>query len=110
VQLQAQKAAFDAVGIHLVALTYDAPEVQQRFVERFAVTYPLLSDIDAATVSALGILNTEYQPGDSAYGIPWPGIVIVRPDGTIAGKLFLEPYETRIDAASVLEYADGILE
>ena len=109
-QLQEHKEAFDAAGINLVALTYDAPEIQQTFIERFSVTYPVLSDIDAATVLALDILNTDYEPGHSAYGIPWPGIFIVRPDGTIAGKRFIEGYETRIDAAALLEQAQELLQ
>jgi len=110
VQLQEHKAEFDAAGIALVVLTYDAPEVQRQFIEKFSITYPMLSDVEASTVRALGILNTEYEPGHSAYGIPHPGIFVIRPDGTIAGKLFIDGYETRVDAGAVLEYALEVLQ
>jgi len=110
VQLQEHKAGFDAAGIALVALTYDAPELQQKFIDKFSIAYPMLSDVEASTVRALGILNAEYQPGDSAYGIPHPGIFVIRPDGTIAGKLFIEGYETRVDARAVLDYAQEVLQ
>lgn len=109
-QLQKHKEGFDAAGITLVALTYDAPEVQRKFVDKFSITYPLLSDVESSTVRALGILNAEYEPGHSAYGIPHPGIFVIRPDGTIAGKLFIEGYETRVDAGSALEYAKEVLQ
>ena len=76
VQLQGLVNEFRAAGIGVVALTYDAPQLQQAFIDQNGITYPFLSDIDAYTVSALGILNEKYVPGDSAYGIPHPGKAI----------------------------------
>lgn len=105
VQLQAHHAAFRAAGIEIVALTYDAPELQQMFVDKHAITYPFLSDIDAYTVTALGILNGDYAPGDRAYGIPHPGIFVVTPGGRIVGKVFVDGYEKRVQAGAVLDYA-----
>ena len=105
VQLQENIEAFEKSGIAVVGMTYDAPELQQAFIDTNGITYPLLSDIDAYSVKALGILNTEYEPGDGAYGIPYPGIYVVNNSGTIVGKLFLEPYSIRVDATGVLAYA-----
>jgi len=110
VQLNEQAAAFRAAGIALVALTYDAPELQQRFVARHDISYPFLSDVAAHTVQALGILNEEYAPGDSAYGIPHPGVFVISPQGEIVGKLFIDGYQRRVDAAAVLAYADTRLD
>jgi peroxiredoxin len=109
VQLQEHRAEFDAAGIAIVALTYDPPELQEQFVDRFGIGYPLLSDISAESVSALGILNAEYEPGDDAYGIPHPGIFVIRPDGSVAGKLFVEEYMKRVDATAVLAHALQVL-
>lgn len=109
VQLQKHLQDFQAAGIGVVALTYDPPEEQQAFIDKNGIAYPLLSDIDAYTVKALGILNEDYAPGDSAYGIPHPGIFVVRPDGTIAGKLFIDSYQKRVTAAAVLDYAVSLL-
>lgn len=109
-QLQENPSAFESAGISLVAMTYDAPEVQARFVERTGLNYPLVSDVDATTVRALGILNEEYAPGHRAYGIPYPGIFVIDRDGTIVGKLFLDGYTIRIDADAVLAYALDVLE
>ena len=93
----------------MVAITYDSPELQQAFIDDQGITFPLLSDIDAMTMKTLEILNTEYSPGDDSYGIPWPGIFIVSPAGKIVGKVFLEGYATRVEAAWVLEQAINTL-
>ena len=90
-------------------ITYDSPELQQRFIDAGSITYPLISDVDATTMKALGILNTDYSPGDSAYGIPYPGVFVLDPDGRIVGKIFVEDFRVRVDAASVLAYALGVL-
>lgn len=110
VQLQQHLTEFEAAGISVVAMTYDAPELQQAFVAAQAITYPLLSDIDASSMKALCILNTEQQPGDRAYGIPHPGIFVVDRNGFIVGKLFVQAYSERIDARSVLSYAQERLQ
>lgn len=93
-----------------MAITYDSPEDQQAFIDKNKITYPFLSDIDAFTVKALDILNPDYAPGDDAYGIPLPGMFVVKPDGTIAGKIFVEGYQTRVNASAVLDYAVSVLE
>ena len=93
----------------MVAITYDAPELQQAFIDAVPVTYPLLSDIDAATMQALGILNEEYAPGDDNYGLPYPGIYILDPEQRIVGKIFVERYQIRVDAPTTLAYAIELL-
>ena len=105
VQLQENLADFEAAGLNVVAMTYDAPELQQAFVAAHDISYPLLSDVDASSVKALGILNQQNEPGDRAYGIPHPGIYVVDANGQIVGKLFVEAYSERVDAQSVLNYA-----
>jgi peroxiredoxin len=105
IQLQAHKAAFDAAGVGLVGITYDSPDEQQAFIDRFGITIPLLSDKDALSFRTLGILNEQYQPGDLQYGIPHPGMIVIDRDGTVVGKLFLEAYSTRVDSLAALAFA-----
>jgi peroxiredoxin len=109
VQLQSRLSQFEAAQIGVVVLTYDAPALQRKFIDKFAITYPLLSDIDATSIKNLGILDAEYQPGDSAYGIPHPGVFVLNPEEKIVGKIFVEGYSTRVDADGVLAYAQEIL-
>ncbi|GAB3270393.1 peroxiredoxin family protein [Parahaliea aestuarii] len=109
VQLQQHKAAFDAAGISLVAITYDSPAEQQAFADKHGITIPLLSDIDAMSFKTLGILNEQYQPEDTQYGIPHPGMIIIDPAGKVVGKLFIEAYSSRVDAAAALAFAQEAL-
>ena len=108
-ELQENLEGFEQAGIGVAAITYDAPEDQQAFIEDYGIRYPFLSDIEARSVLALGILNEKYQPGDSAYGIPHPGVFVLNPEMRIVGKIFVEPYSVRVDAAGVLSYADSVL-
>ncbi|MFK7913848.1 MAG: redoxin domain-containing protein [Pseudomonadales bacterium] len=110
VQLQENIARFEAAGLSLVLVTYDTPELQQAFVSKFKISYPVLADQDTATVQALGILNDEYQPGDWAYGVPHPGIFILDPQMTIKAKIFVEAYAERVTADGVLQVAQAALD
>ncbi|MEZ5571439.1 MAG: redoxin domain-containing protein [Halioglobus sp.] len=109
IQLQEHKADFDAAGIGMVAITYDAPELQKAFIDRFNITIPVLSDIDALSFKTLGILNENYSPDDFQYGIAHPGMIIIDPDNHVVGKLFVESYSTRVDAVASLNFAKNAL-
>ena len=100
---------FRSAGIGVVAITYDAPALQRKFIERYAITYPVLSDVDAETMSQLGILDPSYPPGDRNYGVPYTGVFVVDRTGKIVGKLFLEGVTKRVDADGVLAYAEQSL-
>ena len=108
-QLQDQVANFKEAGIGIVAITYDSPELQQVFIDAASITYPLLSDIDAATIKTLGILNEQYEPGETAYGIPHPGVFVIDPKMNIVGKIFVEDYQVRVDGEGTLAYALQVL-
>lgn len=104
-QLQEHLDDFRAAGLGVAAMTYDAAEVIREFREGAGIEYPLLSDTQARSVKALGILNEDYEPGDSAYGIPYPGVFVVDRRGIIRAKIFIEGYDTRLHAESVLKTA-----
>lgn len=96
---------FAALGVTVVAMTYDSQEVLKGAEVDYAVTFPLLQDVDVKHVSALGILNKQYEPGQRAYGIPEPGIFLLSADGTIHFKFAEQDYRMRPDFALVLEAA-----
>jgi peroxiredoxin len=109
VQLQQYKSAFDAAGIGMVGITYDSPELQQPFIDKHGIEFPLLSDIDTRTFTTLDILNEDYVPGDHGYGIPHPGLFVIDSRGFVAGKLFIESYATRVDSGAALAFARSVL-
>lgn len=109
-ELEQHVEAFAEAGIGIVVITYDAPELQQAFIEDEGITYPFISDIDTATMVALGILNENNEPGDRTYGIPHPGIFVLNPEQEIVGKIFVESFRIRVDGEGVLRYAQDVLE
>ena len=109
-ELQQHVDAFEQAGIGIVVITYDAPELQQDFIDAEGITYPFISDIDTATMVALDILNEDNQPGDRTYGIPHPGVFVVNSQQEIVGKIFVESYRIRVDGEGVLNYAQQVLE
>jgi len=109
IQLQANSAGFAAAGIGLVAITYDSPQLQQVFIDKFGITIPVLSDNNGLSFRTLGILNDQYQPGDRQFGIPHPGMLVIDPAGVVVGKLFLEAYSSRVDSTAALAFAKTAL-
>jgi len=109
VQLQSTLQDFQSAGIAVLAITYDAPDLQQAFVNKNGISYPFLSDINAETVTALGIINTKPTPDDNDYGIPYPGVFVVDSDMKIVGKIFVDGYQKRLSAEAVLAYALKVL-
>jgi len=104
-QLQEYAPFFKAAGIGLVAISYDNPDLIQAFVEKHEISIPVLADDDALTFRTLGILDDRYPPGDERYGLPYPGMIIVDSEGTVAGKLFVENDTQRVDSAAALAFA-----
>ena len=120
---QPQQSLGPAVGSHFPGLRALHEERQIRLLDSFAgprgtvlvasrslVWCPYcMADVEALSFKTLGILHEDYRPGDEHYGIPHPGMIVVAPDGTVAGKLFLEGYRTRVAAAEALAYAQEVL-
>lgn len=95
VQLAQIRERFEAVGVNVAAMTYDDRAILARFQEDKKLGFPLLQDVDAAHVKAYGVLNTDYEPGHMGYGIPFPGILYIKADGTLGAKFAVLGYRER---------------
>ena len=102
------QAQFAALGFNVAAMTYDPVATLKEAEEEYAVTFPMLYDEDNAHVKAMGILNTQYSPGERAYGIPYPGIFLLDAQGVVRAKLAEEDYRVRPDFSLVLEAAAAL--
>jgi peroxiredoxin len=103
VKLNDIKGEFEEIGVGVVGMTYDAPEIIAQFHGKWELEYPLLRDVDGQHVDAWGIRNEQYGEGTFAYGIPHPGVAFISPDGTILAKFAKAGYRSRADWDSVLE-------
>ena len=97
------KDQFENIGVNVVGMTYDKPEIIQAFHEKWDIKYPVLKDVERQHVEAWGIRNLEYGEGTFAYGVPLPGVVFISPEGEILAKWAEEGYRSRADWSSVLE-------
>ena len=93
------------MGINVAAITYDSVKLLKTVQEDQDVKFPLLHDEDVTLVNAFGIRNLDYEPGHRVYGIPYPGIFLISPDGIIKHKFAEASYQDRPDFADVLEAA-----
>lgn len=109
IQLQQIKHRFQRVGIKLVAITFDPQDVQQAFADKHALTIPLLPDEQSQSFRTLGIINDTYQPGDSEFGSPHPGFIVINRQGKVVGKLFVKDPDLRVESTDVLRYAKRTL-
>lgn len=93
-------------------MTYDDVSVLAAFHGAQGLKFPLLQDVDVKHVNAYGVRNQEYQPGDSGYGIPYPGVLYIGPDGTVLAKFAVPGYRQRppfremLDAIVALQSAE----
>lgn len=108
-QLTEIQNQFPAMGINVAAMTYDPYEFLKEVELDEGIEFTLMQDIDMKHVNAFGILNdTDYKPGDRAWGVPYPGIFLISPDGVIRYKFAEESYRDRPDFADVLEAAANL--
>jgi peroxiredoxin len=105
VQLIEISDQFEDMGINVAAITYDSIEMLKTVQEDQGVEFTLLHDEDVTHVNAFGIRNLDYEPGQRPYGIPYPGIFLIDPEGVIKYKFSEESYQDRPDFADVLEAA-----
>ena len=107
-QLQRLVAAapeFQAMGINVASMTYDPVATLAAAAEEHDVAFPLLFDENVKHVNAMGLRNTQYEPGQRAYGIPYPGIFLIDAQGVIRAKFAEEDYKLRPEFSLVMEEA-----
>jgi peroxiredoxin Q/BCP len=73
-----QQAGYDVVGI-----SPDKPEKLATFVQKEALTYPLLSDSDRTVLEAYGAYGEKTLYGKKVTGVI-RSTIVVGPDGTVA--------------------------
>jgi len=101
-ELNAEADKFKQLGYGVTAISYDTPKILRTFSQNKKLKYSLLSDQKVATFKALNVVNKENEPGDRHYGIPYPGVIVVNPEGKIIHKYFFEGYKKRVKFKTLL--------
>ena len=107
-QLQEKMSVFDALGISVLAISYDEPDALKDFQDAYGITYTLLSDPDSKVIRDYGILNTLIAEDDHPwFGIPFPGTYVTDSQGTITHKFFENNLVLRVGPEELLRAVDG---
>lgn len=87
ISLRATAPALARSGYGLAAISYDQPDVLAAFALRRDIAYRLLSDDRSRTIEAFGLRDPQYRPGDLAYGVARPMVLVVSPKGMVRARL-----------------------
>jgi peroxiredoxin len=115
----ARLAEIRAAGAELVAVSFERPDHLRDTAMKNDLAYPVLTDVDGALASALGIrftLSEAVRPfyekaghalpernGDGAWALPLPATFVVAREGRIRAA-FVEPdYRKRTDPRAALD-------
>jgi peroxiredoxin len=108
VQLQKKMPAFEALGIKMLALSYDEPDALKDFQDAYGITYTLLSDPESNVIREYEILNTLIAEDDHPwFGIPFPGTYLTNSKGDISHKFFENNLVLRIGPEELLRAFAG---
>ena len=99
---------FEELGIRIVALVYESPDILDAFSRRYAISYTLLSDPESEVIRQYGLLNTAADPGSKYYGIPYPGAFLADAEGIIVRKFAEENYQDRPLVTDLLDAAESL--
>jgi len=91
------------LGYSIVTVSYDAPELLNKFATRYKFEHTMLSDEGSGTIKAFGVLNEDFAPDHFAYGVPHPHVYIVNAQGVIQAVLAEESYKVRPKVDVIVE-------
>ncbi len=89
-------------GVQIAAVSYDSQETLRAFANKHGIGFPLLSDHDSTVIRRYGIFNSNIAPGLRAHGVPHPVEYLASHDGLLIRKYFVENYQHRVTASSVV--------
>lgn len=93
---------------NIVIITNDSVSKLARFTRKYNFPYPMISDEKSEIIKAFGLLNTNYQPGTSYYGVAHPAIYVIGKDGLILDKIFDHDFKKRATVSEVRNLLDNI--
>ena len=101
-------AALERRGYRMAGISYDSPQILKTFIDRRQIGYTLLSDPRSEIIDRYRLRDPQYQPGNPAYGVPRPIILILDKTGTIKAKLYEETFTKRPPAALLISTIDKV--
>lgn len=104
IDLDRHAPEFRRKGLGVAAITYDSVTILQNLAEKQKIAIPLLSDSGSQTIKAFGLLNTNIDPANAAFGVPFPGTFILDERGIVTAKYFDDDPAERFSAGAILTH------
>jgi hypothetical protein len=104
VELAGQMETFRKRGLGVVSVIPEPVETIKAFTAKHGITYPVLSDADAAIIRRFGLVDRGFLATGDLVGrdIPFAGTFLVDEHGRIQEKFFETAAENRRTTASIL--------
>jgi len=103
---QDQIGRFDALGVRVLAVSVDRPEINQEHRRKLGLTYSLLSDANAETIKRYDLLHA--GAGQNGADIARPGEFLVDSSGTIRWVNLTESLAVRLRPEQALRAAQEL--
>lgn len=100
-QLAEWQDRFADLGVEVAGMTYDSQQILADFVAKSELGYLMLRDNNSEHINAFGIRNVDYEADSKYYGIPYPGMVLISPEGKILAKYAEPGYRSRPEFSAV---------
>jgi hypothetical protein len=104
VELAGQMESFRARGLGVASVIPEPVATLKEFATKHGITYPILSDADAAIIRRFGLVDHGFQATGDLVGkdIPYAATFLVDAHGVIREKFFEPAAENRRTTASIL--------
>jgi peroxiredoxin len=115
--LQAELAAIRATGAELVAISPQAPDRALTVAEKHELEFPVLSDVEQATIAAYKLRYTvplalqrvyeefgndlRQQNADGTWSLPVPATFVIDADGVIRARFVDADFTKRMEPAEI---------
>ena len=106
-ELEQNREALTRRGYGIAAISYDTLATLKHFAGRRNIGFPLLSDQESRVIRAFGIFNESVPEGNTARGVPHPGLFVVDADGVVTARYFEDDYRERFTVAAILKQHFG---
>lgn len=100
-EISVRGSAIEDLGYNIVVLSYDSVRKLSIFAREYEFPYPILSDKHSVVIQSFGLLNEEYQPGTSYYGVAHPATYVIGNDGLILHKFYNNNFKKRPSVGDV---------
>ena len=108
IDLRDNAKPIEEAGYNVVTISYDAPEVLQKFANKYDFPYVMLSDEGSKAIRTFDILNTQYDEGHFAHGVPYPHVYVISKDQHVQADLVKDGYKDRPEITAILEAIKGL--